>query len=44
MHQVKVKVALAELERVGELEHLGDDGYRMLLRKGKWDALAVEKA
>ena len=43
-HQVKVKVGLAELERVGALEHLGDDGVRMLLRKGKWDSAAVEKA
>ena len=44
LHQVKVKVGLAELERVGALEHLGDDGVRMLLRKGKWDSAAVEKA
>ncbi len=44
LHQVKVNVGLAELERVGALEHLGDDGYRTLLRKGKWDSVAVEKA
>jgi len=44
LHQVKVNVGLAELERVGALEHLGDDGVRMLLRKGKWDSVAVEKA
>jgi len=44
LHQVKVKVGLAELERIGALEHLGDDGLRMLLRKGKWDSAAVEKA
>ncbi len=44
LHQVKVKVGLAELERVGALEHLGDDNVRMLLRKGKWDPLAVQQA
>ncbi|MDO9129018.1 MAG: RecQ family ATP-dependent DNA helicase [Anaerolineales bacterium] len=44
LHSVKIKVGLAELERVGALEHLGDDGVRMLLRKGKWDLAAIEKA
>lgn len=44
LHQVKVKVGLAELERVGALEHLGDDNVRMLLRRGKWDPLAVQQA
>jgi ATP-dependent DNA helicase RecQ len=44
LHQVKVKVGLAELERVGALEHLGDDGVRMLMKKGKWDSLAVQRA
>ncbi|MDP3186771.1 MAG: ATP-dependent DNA helicase RecQ, partial [Anaerolineales bacterium] len=44
LHPVKIKVGLAELERVGALEHLGDDGVRMLLRKGKWDSAAIEKA
>jgi ATP-dependent DNA helicase RecQ len=44
MHPVKIKVGLAELERAGVLVHLGDDGFRMLLRKGKWDAHAVEAA
>jgi ATP-dependent DNA helicase RecQ len=44
LHQVKVRVGLAELERVCALEHLGDDGLKMLLRKGKWDTLAVQKA
>jgi ATP-dependent DNA helicase RecQ len=44
LHQVKVKVGLAELERVGALEHLGDDNVRMLLRKGRWDPLAVQQA
>jgi ATP-dependent DNA helicase RecQ len=44
LHQVKVKVGLAELERVGALEHLGDDNVRMLLRKGKWNPSAIEQA
>ena len=44
MHVVKIKVGLAQLERVGALEHLGDDNVRMLLRKGKWDPIAIEQA
>ncbi len=44
LHPVKIKVGLAELERVGALEHLGDDGVRMSLRKGKWDLRAVQQA
>jgi ATP-dependent DNA helicase RecQ len=44
LHQVKVKVGLAELERIGALEHLGDDSVRMLLRKGKWDSSAIQQA
>lgn len=44
LHPVKIKVGLAELERVGALEHLGDDGVRMSLRKGRWDPLAVQQA
>lgn len=44
LHPVKIKVGLAELERVGALEHLGDDNVRMLLRKGKWDSAAIQQA
>ncbi len=44
LHQVKVRVGLAELERVGAIEHLGDDNVRMLLRKGKWNPSAVQQA
>ena len=44
LHHVKIKVGLAELERIGALEHLGDDGARMSLRKGKWDPHAVQQA
>ncbi len=36
LHPVQIKVGLAELERVGALEHLGDEGVRMLFRKGTW--------
>ena len=42
--EVKVKVGLAQLELVGALERLGDAGSRMLLRAGKWDEAAVERA
>lgn len=34
LHPVKIKVGLSELERVGALEHLGDDSVRMLLKRG----------
>ncbi|MDQ3007172.1 MAG: RecQ family ATP-dependent DNA helicase, partial [Chloroflexota bacterium] len=44
LHPVKVKVGLAELERIGALERRGDDGIRILLQKGNWDSAAVEKA
>lgn len=44
LHPVKVKVGLAELERVGALEHLGDDGVRMLLKRGTWNPVAVQQA
>jgi len=42
--QVKVKVGLAELERIGALEHLGDDNVRMLLKRGAWNPAAVQQA
>jgi ATP-dependent DNA helicase RecQ len=44
LHPVKVKVGLAELERAGAVEHLGDDGVRMRLQKGKWDIAAMQRA
>lgn len=44
LHPVKIKVGLAELERVGALEHLGDDNVRMLLRRGAWNPSAVQQA
>jgi ATP-dependent DNA helicase RecQ len=39
--EVKVKVGLAQLETAGAVEHLGDEGVRMLLRLGEWNDLAV---
>jgi len=44
LHPVKIKVGLAELERAGALVHLGDDGFRMLLQKSKWDPRSIETA
>jgi ATP-dependent DNA helicase RecQ len=44
LHPVKIKVGLAELERVGALEHLGDNNVRMLLRRGVWNPSAVQQA
>ncbi|MFZ5819723.1 MAG: RecQ family ATP-dependent DNA helicase, partial [Chloroflexota bacterium] len=44
LHPVKIKVGLAELERVGALEHLGDDNVRMLIKRGAWNPSAVQQA
>ena len=44
MHPVQLKVGLSVLERAGSLEHLGDEGYRMLLRKGGWIPQEIEIA
>jgi len=44
LHPVKIKVGLAELERVGALEHLGDDNVRMLLKRGAWNPSAIQQA
>jgi len=44
LHPVQIKVGLSELERAGGLEHLGDEGYRMLFRKGNWNQREIEKA
>jgi len=43
LHPVQIKVGLAELERVGALEHLGDEGVRMLFRKGTWVSQEIRK-
>ena len=44
MHPVQLKVGVAVLERAGALEHLGDEGLRMLFRKGTWKPKEVEGA
>jgi ATP-dependent DNA helicase RecQ len=40
--EVKVRVGLAQLEAASAVEHLCDEGMRMLLRLGKWDDAAVQ--
>jgi ATP-dependent DNA helicase RecQ len=44
VHPVQIRVGLAGLERAGALEHLGDEGFRMLFRIGTWDQREIEKA
>jgi ATP-dependent DNA helicase RecQ len=44
LHPVKIKVGLAELERIDALEHLDDDGYRMSLKRQMWNQKEVENA
>jgi superfamily II DNA helicase RecQ len=44
LHPVKIKVGLAELERVSAIEHFGDDGYRMSLKRQIWNQKEVENA
>jgi ATP-dependent DNA helicase RecQ len=44
MPEVKLKLALAELERAKALEHLGDEGLRMLLKCRPWDYPSVNTA
>ncbi len=44
LHPVQIKVGLSELERAGTLEHLGDEGIRMLFRRGEWNQAEIEKA
>jgi ATP-dependent DNA helicase RecQ len=43
-HQVKVRLALAQLETGGSIERLGDDGPRMLIRIADWDDAAMRKS
>jgi len=44
LHPVQVRVALSALEQAGALEHLGDEGFRMMFRKGAWNPAEVENA
>ncbi|MBS1249205.1 MAG: ATP-dependent DNA helicase RecQ [Chloroflexi bacterium] len=41
LHEVKINVILSHLEEAGALEHLGDEGTRMLLRPGVWKGEAI---
>ncbi len=38
---IGLRVGLAELEQAGALEHMGDEGLRMLVRRGEWNARAI---
>ena len=44
LHPVQIKVGLSELERAGALEHISDEGYRMMFRKGEWNPKEIDKA
>jgi competence protein ComFC len=44
LHPVQVKVGLSILERAGVLEHLGDEGFRMLYRRGDWNSPEIGNA
>ncbi len=41
LHDVSVRIALAQLESAGIVDHLGDSGLRMLLRCNEWDDKAL---
>ncbi len=42
MHPVQLKIGVSALERAGAVEHLGDEGFRKLLRKGVWNPKEIE--
>jgi ATP-dependent DNA helicase RecQ len=44
LHPVQIKVGLSALEHAGALEHLGDEGMRMLYRRGTWIPEKIEAA
>ncbi len=44
LHPVQIRVGLAALERAEALEHLGDEGLRMLYRKREWKAPFIAQA
>jgi len=44
LHPVQIRVGLAELERAGALDHLGDEGLCILFRKKIWNPAAIELA
>jgi len=44
LHPVQIKVGLSILERAGALAHLGDEGFRMMFRRGMWKLPDIEIA
>ena len=42
LQEVKVRVGLAELERAGIVDHLGDEGQRLLVHLNSWDASKIQ--
>ncbi len=43
LHEVSVRLALAQLEAAGIIDRLGDAGLRMLLRVNEWDDKALRR-
>lgn len=43
MQSIQIKVGLAALERAGALEHLGDEGLRLMYRRGEWNPGRIEE-
>lgn len=43
LHEIKIKVGLAQLEMAGVVQRLGDEWPRMLLRLGKWNDKTVQE-
>jgi ATP-dependent DNA helicase RecQ len=43
LHEVKVRLGLAQLEATGIIQRLGDVGMQMMLRPGQWNEKAVRK-
>ncbi len=43
-HQVKVRLALAQLESGGAIERLGDDWPKMLVKIAGWDGAAMQRS
>lgn len=43
LHPVTIRVGISMLESAGALEHLGDTGRTMTLRRGEFDAVNIEK-
>jgi ATP-dependent DNA helicase RecQ len=44
LSEVKVRLGLAELERAGIINHLGDEGLRMRMKVNEWDAAPIKSA